>query len=235
MVEVSPFNTATSIDRCTLLELIARVLPSAQPASWHRLLDTARVKTFAKGDLLSHQGGSFEATIILRGIAGFRRTTLAGQQILVGTAEPGDLFGITSIAAVRSSVSIVALTDCEVAVWPGAVLRRLAGEDAGVALDIIDRLSVSLAILTEKVDGFLHQDARRRVIRILARHQNLFFGQPPILSRGYLPELIGTTREQTGRVLRDLEREGIVERVGRTGLRVLRPDQLAAEPLPSLD
>jgi hypothetical protein len=30
----------------------------------------------------------------------------------------------------------------------------------------------------------------------------------------------------TGRVLRQLEREGTIERFGRAGLRLLRPDQL---------
>jgi hypothetical protein len=35
----------------------------------------------------------------------------------------------------------------------------------------------------------LHQDARRRVIRILARHRDLFFGDPAILTRAHLPTL----------------------------------------------
>jgi CRP-like cAMP-binding protein len=64
------------------------------------------------------------------------------------------------------------------------------------------------------------------VIRVLARHQDMFFGDPVILSRSHLPGLVGTSREMTGRVLRELEREGTVARVGRSGLRLLRPEQL---------
>ena len=87
----------------------------------------------------------------------------------------------------------------------------------------------SLHATIERIEGFLHQNARRRVLRILARHRDLFFSDPPILSRARLPSMVGTSREMTGRVLRQLEREGTVERVGRIGLRLLRPDQLEAD------
>jgi hypothetical protein len=39
---------------------------------------------------------------------------------------------------------------------------------------------------------------------------------------------VGTSREMTARVLRQLETEGTVERFGRAGLRLLRPDQLVS-------
>jgi CRP-like cAMP-binding protein len=84
-------------------------------------------------------------------------------------------------------------------------------------------------MLTEKLDGFLHQDSRRRVVGVLLRHRDLFFGDPPVLSRAHLPGLVGTSREMTGRVLRQLEREGTVARVGRTGLRLLDPARLEVD------
>jgi hypothetical protein len=46
-----------------------------------------------------------------------------------------------------------------------------------------------------------------------------------------LPALVGTTREMTGRVLRQLEREGTIQRFGRGGLRLLRPDDLNGDGL----
>jgi hypothetical protein len=57
----------------------------------------------------------------------------------------------------------------------------------------------------------------------------VFFADPPIVSRAVLPGLVGTSREMTGRVLRELEREETVLRVGRTGLRLLAPDRLDVE------
>jgi hypothetical protein len=39
---------------------------------------------------------------------------------------------------------------------------------------------------------------------------------------------VGTSRQMTGRVLRELEREGILVRTGRHGLQLLSPDTLDA-------
>jgi CRP-like cAMP-binding protein len=116
-----------------------------------------------------------------------------------------------------------------VAAWPGAAVRELAAADADLALDVIDRLASLLTVITERLDGFLHQDARRRVLRVLARYRDLFFADPPILTRAQLPALVGTSREMTSRVLRALEREGTIARVGRTRLMLLDPRALDAD------
>ena len=100
--------------------------------------------------------------------------------------------------------------------------------DAGMALAAIDSMAASLHDTIERIEGFVHQNARRRVLRVLASYRSLFFGDPVILTRAHLPGLVGTSREMTGRVLRHLEREGVVERVGRTGLRLLQPGGLDA-------
>jgi CRP-like cAMP-binding protein len=98
--------------------------------------------------------------------------------------------------------------------------------DPGLALAAIDSMAWSLHQAVERIEGFLHQDARLRVLRVLARHRELFFGEPTVLTRAHLPGLVGTSREMTGKVLRQLEREGTIARVGRAGLKLLRPDQL---------
>jgi CRP/FNR family cyclic AMP-dependent transcriptional regulator len=204
-------------------------LPGAGHDTIHSLVASADVRRLRAEDVIFRQGEPARLSLIIRGHAAFRRTTVDGQQVVVGIAVPGDLYGITSMSAAVSSVDYVALTDCETAVWMGPEVRQFVALDPDFALDMLDRLASFLNILTEKVDGFLHQDARRRVVRILARHGDLFFADPPIVSRAILPGLVGTSREMTGRVLRELEREGTVVRVGRTGLRLLRADRLDPE------
>jgi CRP-like cAMP-binding protein len=178
--------------------------------------------------VIYRQGEPAPLTLILRGFGAFRRTTADGLHLTSGVGSAGDLFGFSSMASVSSSVELVALTECRVAQWPGAEVRALARTDPDLALDAVDSIAASLHAMIERVEGFLHQDARRRVIRILARHHDLFFGDPAVLTRTHLPSLVGTSREMTGRVLRQLEREGTVARVGRAGLRLLRPDRLEA-------
>ena len=56
-----------------------------------------------------------------------------------------------------------------------------------------------------------------------------------MVTRSYLPALVGTSREMTGRVLRQLEAEGVVERIGRGRLRLLDAAELTRTAAPSPD
>ena len=219
----------SAAQRVMLNELIQRSLSGCSPETIAALLETARVRTVRPGDTIYPQGEPVPLTLILRGYGFARRTTATGQEIVSGVAPAGNMFGWSGIKGAPSSVQLVALTVCEVAQWPGAEIRALVTADSAFGLVAIDSMAASLHETVERIDGFLHQDARRRVLRILARHQELFFSEPPVLTRGHLPGLVGTSREMTGRVLRQLEHEGTVKRVGRSGLRLLRPDQLEAD------
>jgi len=209
---------------------IAAALPGSNPKSISLLAANARLREVGPGDLIFRQGDAIPLTLLLSGHAAFRRTTADGQLLFVGVAYPGEFFGMSSISATVASTEMVALTNAVALSWRGLDVRRLAETDATFALFVIDRLSLFATMLTEKLDGFLHQDAQRRVIRVLARHRDLFFSDPPVLTRTHLPGLVGTSREMTGRVLRALEREGVVARVGRAGLRLLDPRPLEALP-----
>ena len=209
-----------------LAALVAASLPGSHPRTVKFLTERARVQQTRVDDLIFRQGDEIPLTLMVRGHGAFRRTTVDGQQLVVGVAYPGEMFGVTSVSATISSVDLFTLTDGVVATWRGRDFRQAAENDSGLALNVIDRMAMFLNLLTEKLDGFLHQDARRRVIRVLARYRDLFFADPPVLTRTHLPGLVGTSREMTGRVLRGLEREGVVTRVGRAGLKLLDSQQL---------
>jgi CRP-like cAMP-binding protein len=219
-------------EQLLLRSLIGQALPASRPTTRAVLAETARLRVVPAQETVFVQGEPIPLTFVIRGYGAFRRTTVDGRQLTMGIARPNDLFGFSSIALGRTSVDLLALTECEIAVWRGPEVRQLAATDPGLALDVIAGMADFLNTLTEKVDGFLHQDARRRVVRVLARHRDLFFASPAVLSRSQLPSLVGTSREMTGRVLRELEREGMLARVGRTGLRLLRPDRLEADAAP---
>jgi CRP-like cAMP-binding protein len=212
--------------RPSLRELLTPALPGCRPETIERLILTVQARTVQPGEQIYRQGDPVPLTLILSGYGAARRTTINGKELVSGVAPAGVLFGWSGLASVPSSVELVALTKCEIAQWSGTEVRALAAADPGLALVAIDSMAYSLHQTVERIEGFLHQDARLRVLRILARHRDLFFGEPAVLTRANLPGLVGTSREMTGQVLRQLEREGTIERVGRTGLKLLRPDQL---------
>lgn len=215
-----------------LAELLNWLLPGCRADTTERLIGTVRARTIRPGRHLYRQGEPAPLTLILEGYGAARRTTSGGKELVSGIAPAGVLFGWSGLTSVPSSVELVALTECRIAQWPGREIRALAAADPGLAFTAIDSMAWSLQQTVERIEGFLHQDARLRVLRVLAQYRDLFFGDTPVLTRADLPGLVGTTREMTGHVLRQLEREGTVQRVGRAGLTLLRPDQLEELTIP---
>ena len=223
-----PASLAPTQEPHTLRAHLLRALPGCRSETIERLIETVRVRGVQPGEPIYPQGDPVPLTIILSGYGAARRTTVSGKELMSGVAPAGVLFGWSGLAAVPSSVELVALTECEIGQWLGADVRALASADSELALAAIDSMAWSLHQAVERIEGFLHQDARLRVVKILAQHRDLFFGDPAVLTRAHLPELVGTSREMTGHVLRQLEREGTLARVGRAGLKLLRPEQLDA-------
>jgi CRP-like cAMP-binding protein len=210
----------------TILPLLARTLPRATPASHQILAASASISIVAPAQVAFRQGYPIPLTLVLHGHLAFRRTTEDGRELVLGIGSPGMLFGFSSVARSQAGVDLVAATPAEIATWSGEAVRALVLTDAGLALDVIEGMARYKVCITDRIDGFVHQDARRRVVRILGAYRDLFFGREPILSRSHLPGLVGTSPEMTRRVVRELEREGIVERLGRRGLRLASPERL---------
>jgi CRP-like cAMP-binding protein len=221
-------HLAPTDTRHALRKRLVAVCETCRPETIAAMVDTARIRAVRAGDNVYRQGEPVPLTLILEGYGISRRTTADGHQLFSGVAPSGILFGYSGIASAISSVELVALTDCLIAQWPGSEIRELVKVDTALALTAIDAMAGSLHSAMESIEGFLHQDARRRVLRILTRHRSLFFGDPPVLTRSHLSGLVGTTQEMTRRVLRQLEEEGTIAREGRSALRLLRPERLDA-------
>ena len=226
MTQAGGLETALTQQLC---DQLSRALPNAHPATVRNLSRHVRVTSAARGQEIFRQGQRFPLTLILEGFAAYQRTTVDGRQLLLAIVEAGTLFGFVGLASRLTTGDLFALTNVTVGQWPGSVARRLLTRDPGLAVDVIDNLADGLVRATERLDGYLYQDARQRVVRVLGRHRDLFFDETPILHRGHLSSLVGTSRQMTGRVLRELEREGVLQRTGRHGLQLLSPDALDAD------
>ena len=185
------------------------------------------------GDVIFRQGERTPVTLVIHGHAALRRTTWDGRELVLGIAQSGWLFG-WGIAGQTASGDLVAMTSTEVGLWSGADVRVLIATDPGLAIGVIEGMGRDIVAISQRIDGFIHQDARRRVVRVLAEYRDLIFGESPVVSRRLLSGLVGTSREMTGRVIRDLEREGMIVRIGRHGLRLLSPTGLEEAVDPTL-
>jgi CRP-like cAMP-binding protein len=223
-----PPTSATSATQ--LQELLGNALPGALPSSIERLVRQAHWTQVRAGRLLLKQEELIPFSAIVEGLVAFRRTTADGRQFIFEIARSGSLYGYSGISGQTASSDVVAVTPTTAAVWPGAEVRQLLLADAHLAVSITDAMSRDMSRVSRRVDRFMHQEARGRVVRALTENGDLFFGDRPVLSRALLPAVVGTTREMTNRVMRALEQEGVVERVGRRGLLLLDPAALAGPP-----
>jgi CRP/FNR family transcriptional regulator len=207
---------------------LAKVFPRSTADSRRALAANATVRTFPAGDVILHQGDDSSILVVLDGHLAIRRTTIEGRRLITLILTRGGLASVLPLSARPAGADLVALTPISAAILRAQNVRSLAAGDPGLAMDLLDNVLGAFEELLGRVDGLMYQGARRRVARILHLYADLFFTGAPVLTRSHLPELVGTSREMTGRVLRALEAQGLVARVGRSGLALLDPAGLEA-------
>lgn len=100
-------------------------------------------------------------------------------------------------------------------------MHALAAADAGFAMDLLGQVLRAFEEIVDRLNGLHDQNAMRRVSCVLDQHAEVIFGEEAIVT------LVGTSREMTGRVLRQLESDGIVERIGKERPRLVDAAGLA--------
>jgi CheY-like chemotaxis protein/CRP-like cAMP-binding protein len=212
-------------DALDVSEVIAHAFPESHAATLNALAESGRVISFPAGETILHQGDEGRLVLVLDGHLALRRTTIDGRQLIARIASRGEI-GTVPLASRASAADLLALSACQIVMWLPSKARAFAATDPGFAMAIIDHVLASTETIVERVDGLLYQDAITRVARVLYAHRDLFFGEPPVLTRAHLPALVGTSREMTSRVLRVLEARGMVARVGRDRLQIIDLERL---------
>jgi CRP-like cAMP-binding protein len=228
MEQIAALTTNSSAWASALPTAIDNAFPHSRSDTRRALAVTGSVHSFRAGRAILEQGDASSLALILDGHVAVRRTTVDGREFMVRIVTEGRLSPVLPLARRPASADAVALTPSVAVIWRSEQVRSLATTDPGLAVDILDDVLDSLEEVMGRLDSLLYQDALRRVARVLDRHDDLFFADPPVLSRAQLPVLVGTSREMTGRVLRVLESRRILARVGRDRLRLLDPAGLSA-------
>jgi CRP/FNR family cyclic AMP-dependent transcriptional regulator len=223
----------TPTDLQTVAEVLDETLPDARPETRRALVSSAEVRTFRARQTVVAQGDDTHIGLVLEGHVGLRRTTVDGRELIPLIASRGQLGPVLPIAGRPSSAELLGLSPGRIALWSSDDVQALAAQDAGFALALLKHVLHAVEEVVERMDGLLYQNAQRRVARVLDQHAEMIFGDQAVVTRSYLPALVGTSREMTGRVLRQLESDGVVERMGRGRLRLLDAARLARTAAPT--
>jgi CRP-like cAMP-binding protein len=211
----------------SLSAALVQAFPGSRPDTRRLLAATAEIKRYRPDRLIVRQGDDSSMFLVIEGCLSFRRTTVDGRQLTARVVTGGHVGGMLSLAHRPVASDAIAMTTCTIARWSPDELRALIATDSGLAADVLGHALRAMEAVVQRLDGVVHQNALRRVARVLHGHRALFFDEPPMLTRRHLPGLVGTSREMTGRVLRVLESSQVVIRVGRDGLQLVDPARLA--------
>ncbi len=147
-----------------------------------------------------------------------------GREMIMAYLNEGDFFGEMGLfdKAANRSAWIRAKTECEVAEISYSKFKQLAKEDADILFAVSAQIAGRLRATTRKVGDLAFLDVTGRVARTLIdlckqpeamTHPD---GMQIKITRQEIGRIVGCSREMVGRVLKNLEEQGLIQVKGKT-------------------
>lgn len=177
-----------------------------------RVLEVARRRTFAKGEVVFHRDDPADSLhLVVRGRFGARVVTPLGDSVLVDVLGPGQSFGELALlhGDARRSATVEALEASETRSVYRDEFAALQRDHPGVKDVLLRLLAEQLRRSTERLVEAHHVDAETRVRRRVSELATTYGGVVP-LTQEDIAALAGTSRATVNRVLREEEELGTV-------------------------
>jgi len=196
------------------------------PADYIRIVATARVKQFARREVLHIEGDPVQRVLLLiSGFAKISKLGTTGMEVILRFGVPGDVLGAADLFATGShGASVQAFRPCRAFVWDAIAFRSLVERYPVLHPNMARILIGDLLELQERFREVATEKVGTRVARQLlrleeqiGRHVN---GAIEIgISREELAQMTGTTLFTVSRLLSAWEALGMV-RPGRESVSI---------------
>ncbi|HLQ25933.1 MAG TPA: cAMP-activated global transcriptional regulator CRP [Acidiferrobacterales bacterium] len=189
------------------------------------MLQQATRKRFAPKSLIMREGENSDVLyFILAGSVTVLVEDPHGEELILAYLGPGEFFGELSLfdTAAKRSASVRARTDCELAVITYERFRDLMQAAPGQLLPLIGQIARRLRAASQKLGNLAFVDVAGRIARALLdlaadseaiTHPD---GMLVRITREELGRLVNCSREMAGRVLLDLQQQGLIEVHGKS-------------------
>ncbi|MCC1496613.1 cAMP-activated global transcriptional regulator CRP [Alcanivorax sp. 1008] len=202
-----------------MTEIFNKIIPNLD----HFLAHCHRRKYPAKSTIIYAGDESDALYYILKGSVTVMIEDDDGREMIMAYLNEGDFFGEMGLfeEAARSAW-VKAKTECEVAEVSYAKFRQLAREDAEILFAVSAQIAGRLRATTRKVGDLAFLDVTGRVAGTLLElckqpdamtHPD---GMQIKVTRQEIGRIVGCSREMVGRVLKNLEDQGLVSVKGKT-------------------
>jgi len=194
------------------------------PDTEHFLANCHRRKYPAKSTLIYAGDDSDALYYIIKGTVMVVIEDDDGREMIMAYLNEGDFFGEMGLfdEAAGRSAWIRAKTECEVAEISYNKFKQLAKEDADILFAVSAQIAGRLRATTRKVGDLAFLDVTGRVARTLIdlckqpeamTHPD---GMQIKITRQEIGRIVGCSREMVGRVLKNLEEQGLIQVKGKT-------------------
>ena len=179
------------------------------------LIGQAMPRSFGVGETvcrIGDPGGSMMA--VLTGTVRISMPTVKGKEVILGDLHPGDLFGeIAMLDGKPRSANATALTKCELLVLERRNVIPFLERHPAVCLQLMELLCARIRRSDERMADLAFFELPTRLSKLLLSYGSEKAGKEMrlSLSQTELAEMVGATRENVNRCLRDWHRRGLVK------------------------
>lgn len=198
-------------------------LPSLEPAV-QRFLGHCHLRRYGNNSRIIHAGDeSSTLYYITRGSVSVLIENETGHEMVLAYLNQGDFFGEMGLfdEDARSAL-VIARGECEVAELSYQKFREIIEHDPEILMHLTGQISRRLRDTSRKVINLAFLDVAGRVARTLLdlSHQPDAVTHPDgmqiRITRQEIAKIVGCSREMAGRVLKELEDQGLITAHGKT-------------------
>lgn len=211
-----------------------RLLEAVSENDVRLLLQTARRRSFRRGEVVFHRGDPADSMhLVSAGRFAVQVMTPLGDQATIVVRGPGESFGEMALVGERAprSARVEALETAETFCIYEDDFRRLREQHPTVTEALLALLANEVRMANERLLEALYIPVQQRVLRRLNEltqtYASAIGSQPEIpLTQEQLAQLAGSTRATVNSVLREAQKSGLLE-LSRGRIRILDSEQLA--------
>lgn len=198
-------------------------VPSVDPAVT-RLLDHCHAKHYPNGSRIIHAGDpSSTLYYIISGSVSVMIEDETGHEMVLAYLNKGDFFGEMGLFEKEErSALVVARGACQLAEISYSKFQEVINHDPEILMMLAGQMARRLRATSRKVINLAFLDVAGRVARTLLdlAHQPDAMTHPDgmqiRITRQEIAKIVGCSREMAGRVLKELEDQGLITAHGKT-------------------
>lgn len=180
------------------------------------LLALGRPKSFTSGTLVMEEGSpGGSMMILLKGSVRVSLTTAAGKKLIVGDLQRGEVIGeMAMFDGGTRSADVKAITNCDMLLFERRDVIPFLERHPAACLRMVETLCRRLRRTNEQIIDIAFVDLPTRLAKLLLRRSTEggdgAARQKLSDSQGDLAAMIGCSRENVNRCLRDMQKKGLL-------------------------